>query len=109
MAHQGSKILNKEDRFYFFQWIDKLEYWLLGLPKPDKTILLHMPYQVSIELSKERQELDDNEKSPEHLKNAEQTYIELSELYHWETIECMDGSRLKTREEIQEEILKSIL
>ena len=109
MAHKGSKILNKEDRFYLFQWIDKLEYWLLGLPKPDKTIFLHMPYLKSLELSHERANLDEVEKSPEHLKNAEQTYIELSELYHWDTIECMDGDRLKTREEIQEEILKHVL
>ncbi len=109
MAHQGSKILNKEDRFYFFQWIDKLEYWLLALPKPDQTIFLHMPYLKSLELSKERSELDEAEKSPEHLKNAEQTYIELSELYHWNTIECMDGERLKSRKEIQEEILKVVL
>ena len=48
MAHQGSKILDKDERFYMYQWIDKLEYWLLGLPKPDKTIFLHMPYEYSL-------------------------------------------------------------
>lgn len=45
MAHQGGKIIDKDDRFNMYQWIDKLEYWLLKLPKPDKTIFLHMPYQ----------------------------------------------------------------
>ena len=52
MAHQGSKILDKDERFYMYQWIDKLEYWLLGLPKPDKTIFLHMPYEYSLKLER---------------------------------------------------------
>ena len=44
MAHQGSKIKNDEERFHMYEWIDKLEFWLLSLPKPDKTIFLHVPY-----------------------------------------------------------------
>ena len=35
-----------------YQWIDKLEYWLLQLPKPDITIFLHMPYEYTKELRK---------------------------------------------------------
>ena len=42
LAHQGSKIHDKDERFNMYQWIDKLEFWLLGLPKPDKTIFLHI-------------------------------------------------------------------
>lgn len=38
LAHQGSKIKDKDERFLMYQWIDKLEYWLLQLPKPDQTI-----------------------------------------------------------------------
>ena len=40
MAHQGSRYSDSEERFYMYQWIDKLEYWLLKLPKPDCIILL---------------------------------------------------------------------
>ena len=43
MAHQGSRYSDSEERFYMYQWIDKLEYWLLKLPKPDCTILLKVP------------------------------------------------------------------
>lgn len=45
LAHQGSKILDKDERFNMYQWIDKLEFWLLELPKPDVAIFLHMPYE----------------------------------------------------------------
>lgn len=108
LAHQGSKIHDKDERFNMYQWIDKLEYWLLGLPKPDKTIFLHMPYEQSLELKKNREFLDEHEKSPEHLKQAEEAYIELSELYNWDRIECVKGNTIRTVEDINEEIVNII-
>ena len=100
MAHQGGKIENPEERFNMYQWIDKLEYWLLKLPKPDITIFLHMPYISSCELKKNRKSLDGNEKSEKHLINAEKAYIELSELYNWD--------RIKSIEEISKEIINML-
>ena len=108
LAHQGSKIHDKDERFNMYQWIDKLEYWLLQLPKPDKTIFLHMPYEYSVELKKNRTLLDEHEKSPEHLKLAEETYIELSELYNWDRIECVKDETIRTIEDINDEIFKII-
>ena len=105
LAHQGSKIPNKDERFDMYQWIDKLEYWLLQLPKPDKTIFLHVPYEYSIELLKTRKEKDEHEKSPEHLKKAEEAYIELSELYNWDRIECIKDGTLRSVEDINNERL----
>jgi len=105
LAHQGSKIKDKDERFNMYQWIDKLEYWLLQLPKPDKTIFLHVPYEYSIELSKERKTKDEHEKSAEHLKNAEESYIELSELYNWDRIECVQEGKLRSVEDIHQEIM----
>lgn len=104
LAHQGSKISDKDERFNMYQWLDKLEYWLLGLPKPDETIFLHMPYEYSLELKQNRDHFDEHEKSATHLKLAEQSYIELSELYNWKVIECVDIDRIKTIEEINDEV-----
>ena len=108
LAHQGSKIKEKDERFDMYQWIDKLEYWLLKLPKPDKTIFLHMPYEYSEILRKNRDTKDEHEKSIQHLKLAEESYIELSELYNWDKIECIKDNKLKTIEEINNEIIKII-
>ena len=52
--------------------------------------------------------LDEHEKSPEHLKQAETAYVELSELYNWDTIECVDNGRIKTPEEVSEEVMKIV-
>ena len=105
LAHQGSKIQDKDERFLMYQWIDKLEYWLLQLPKPDQTIFLHMPYQYSLELKKNRNFLDEHERYPEHLKNAEDAYIELSEMYNWKRIECVKDGKIRSVSDINEEIL----
>ena len=108
LAHQGSKIQDKDERFNMYQWIDKLEYWLLKLPKPDKTIFLHVPYEYSLELRKNRENIDEHEKSPEHLKASEEAYVELSELYNWDRIECIKDDKLRTIEDINDEILRII-
>jgi len=89
MAHQGSKIIDKDERFYFYHWIDKLEYWLLELPKADITFYLHVPYRFTKELMKQRVDRDDVEKDDNYLIRSEETYIELSELYHWNIIHCV--------------------
>ena len=108
LAHQGSKIKDKDERFNMYEWIDKLEYWLLRLPKPDKTIFLHVPYEYTLELRKNRASIDEHEKSVEHLKNAEEAYIELSELYNWDKIECIKNDELRSIEDINDEILEII-
>ena len=109
LAHQGCKIEDKDERFYMYQWIDKLEYWLLELPKPDETIFLHVPYDFTKELEKNRDFLDEHEKSPEHLKNAERAYVELSQLYNWKTIECVKDNKLRSIEDINNEIYMNII
>lgn len=109
MAHQGCKVLDKDERFNVFQWIDKLEYWLLDLPKADLTIFLHVPFELSKQLMKNRTILDQNEKDDQYLKNAERTYIELSELYHWTRIDCSIEGVLKTIETINREIIQVIV
>ena len=107
LAHQGSKIKNKEERYEMYNWIDKLEYWLLKLPKPDKTVFLHVPYEYTKVLS-EKRDLDEHERDEEYLKQTEEAYIELSELYNWEKIECVKNNELRTIEDINNEIIELI-
>ena len=67
-----------------------------------------MPYEYASTLKKNRINLDDHEKSEEHLKNAEDAYIELSELYNWDCIECVEEGNIKTIEKINDEIYEKI-
>lgn len=105
LAHQGSKIQDKDNRFDMYQWIDKLEYWLLQLPKPDKTIFLHVPFETALTI---RTNKEGKETSEESLKRAEEAYLELTELYNWDKIECVQNGTLKSIDDIQQEILNKI-
>ena len=108
MAHQGSKIEDKDDRFYMYQWIDKLEYWLLDLPKPDITVFLHMPVEYSLKLRQNRKTIDEHEKDENHLRNSEKCYLELSELYNWKKIECVLYNEIRSIDDIHNEIMKEL-
>lgn len=109
MAHQGGKLVSQEERFQFFKKIELLEFQLLELPKPDLVILLYVPYQTTIHLQQTRKEqLDQNEKDKEHLKRAEQTYLELKALYHFQMVECTQNNQMRSIEEIHQELEKKV-
>ena len=108
MAHQGGKIKDKEKRYEMYQWLEKLEYELLGLIKPDITIFLHMPSEYTKDLKKNRISLDEHEKDEEHLKQAELAYLELKDKYNFITIDCVENNKIKTIEEMHNEILNVI-
>ena len=108
MAHQGGK-LKGEERKKFIDFVEKLEYGLLELPRPDRTIFLYVPTEVAIKLRKQRNEIPDaHERNFEHLKNAEEAYLELSEKFSWKKIECVQKGEIRNRESIAEEIYQRL-
>lgn len=109
MAHQGGKILDKDERVKMYKWLHELEFELLELPKPEQVIFLHMPYDVACILKAGRSEKPDgHESDEEHLKNAERAYLELANMYEFDTVECSIDGEVRTREEINEEVYKLI-
>ncbi len=91
MAHQAGKIDDQDEREKMYNWLDKLEFDLMELPKPDLTVFLHMPVKVAEKLKANRKEkADGHEKDEHHLKKAEKAYLELAKKYNFVTIECAD-------------------
>ena len=56
LMYQAVKINNEVDREEFINWELDLEFSKLGIPKPDLTVFLSMPIEVSSRLMKERKE-----------------------------------------------------
>lgn len=105
LAHQGGKIKDKEERFKMYDWLDKLEFGLLGLPHADIKIFLHMPYEVALILKKNREEgMDQHESDKEHLIASENAFKEISNIYDFKTVECNIGDSPRTIEDINEEL-----
>lgn len=110
MAHQGGKLETKKEREEMYNWLDKLEFELMELPKPDITVFLHMPLEVAKILKQNREESPDgHEKDEKHLINAEKSYLELAKKYKFETIECSSLGKPKSIEEINETLYEKII
>lgn len=113
MAHMGSKIEDPIEQRSFFVWEDSLEFQLLGLPRPNINIFLHVPAEVSYELiakkasrtytSKSR---DEHEADMEHLKKTVGTYELLCKLFptDFARVDCMIGNKLLDVPEINNRI-----
>ena len=105
MAHQGGKIQDKEERFEMYKWIETLEIDLLELPIPDIKIFLHVPFDISLKLKANREEsLDENESNKQHLIDAENSYLEVADIYGFETIKCYENDDILSIEEINNKI-----
>jgi dTMP kinase len=118
MAHQGAKIGNAGERKKFFEWIEELEYKVYAIPKPNLTIYLHVPIEISRELIKARtkeseglkSEVDLHEEDLGYMKRVQETYIELADGdSNWLTIECTKNNQMKSREEIAEKVWNAVM
>ena len=112
MAHQGGKKHDEQERQSFYEWDQKLEMEMFGLPESDIRIFLHMPTEYSAFLKKGRSEaLDEHERDTEHLLNAEKAYLEIASRFDFTTVECIKNRSnsisevdIKTPEEISKEV-----
>ena len=108
MAHQASKLTpqTEEHMFYF---IERLEYELLELPRPDLQIFLHMPTWATNELKKNRPEApDQHESNTNYLRKSEQAYLKLAQKYNCKIIECTNNKTIKTINQINLELTQLV-
>ena len=111
MAHQGGKIENKNEREKMYKWLDELEFNLLKLPHPDIKIFLHMPTEYSKILKQNRlktESLDEHEADENHLKNAENAYLEICNIYGFKKVECVKNGSIRTIEDINNEVFEDL-
>lgn len=109
MGHQAGKLKDKSDKLEMMNWLEKLEYDLLELPRPDIVMFLYMPYQYSVELRNMRKEVaDEVEKDEVYLKNAETTYSMMAEKYNYDVIYCVSDERIRSIQDINDDIYKLV-
>jgi dTMP kinase len=112
MAHQGAKFTGKAERLKFFTWLHNLEHVIMKIPEPDYHFVLHLPAKIALERITKRDDGTatgkkmDGHETLDFQERSEQTYLDLAETFpeRFGIIECMDGSRARTAEEIHEEV-----
>ncbi|MBI4049783.1 MAG: thymidylate kinase [Candidatus Doudnabacteria bacterium] len=116
MAHQGGKIKDLKQRQKYFKWLDELEFKLFKIPKPDLSLILHVPAKIAQKLVDKKarrfyiggRKRDMHEKDIGHIIAAERTYLEIAKKFGYPVIECVKNGKLLKPKEIHETIFKFV-
>lgn len=114
MGHQGAKFDTAKERAHYFAWNDDLEYRILGIPRPDLSIVLNMPSAVAQQFVDQKEERDYlpgrkrdiHEADIDHLARAEHTYLEMCAAFpdQFVKIDCAEGATIRSIDIIQNDI-----
>lgn len=115
MVHQAGKINDVKEREKFLNWLWDFEFNLYKLPVPTKVFFLNMPIDKSLELIKNREnkfthssKKDIHERDINHLKDSYNAACSVSKKYNWYEIKCVENDKIRSIEDIHEEIYKEI-
>ncbi len=115
MVHQAGKIKDKKERDKFLKWLWDFEFNLYKLPIPTEVFFLNMPVKKSIELMENREnkftheeKKDIHEANKEHLIDSYNAACQVAKEYNWYEIKCVKDNKIRTIEDIHEEIYNEI-
>ena len=118
--HQGGKTKDAKKRNDFLKWLDKMEYEVFGIPKPDITIYLSLPIKNVIELLDKRgngqmhrkylkRGKDVYEADVNFLKNSRESALKLvKEIPNFIKIECSENGKILSREAIHAMVYEKV-
>jgi dTMP kinase len=113
--HQGGKIIDDKKRKEFLEWLDKMEFGVFKIPKPDAVIFLHLPIEITLELIRKRAEENEKksgkadkdlaEENAKHLEDTRKSALKIVQKSNkWFKIECSKKDQILSREEIHEKV-----
>ena len=115
MVHQAGKISDKEEREKFLDWLWDFEFNLYELPVPTKSFFLNMPPDYAMKLMENRenkfthgQAKDIHERDKNHIIDAYNAACDLATKYDWCEVQCVKEDKIRTIEDIHEEIYEEI-
>lgn len=110
--HQAAKIGNFKERKKFLDWLEKMEFGVFKIPRPDVIVYLNVPVKTSQyllekkEKSQRRRYLknrgkDIHESNIKYQEQAKESALALvKKRNNWIRIDCSQNSRLLTKKEI---------
>ncbi|OGG12061.1 hypothetical protein A2Z00_04380 [Candidatus Gottesmanbacteria bacterium RBG_13_45_10] len=102
----------------FVNWVYRMEYDIIGLPRENITFYLHMPLEISQQLLEKKgqrtylgdEKKDIYEKNTAMQETVIQLYSEIAKRYpHWRVIECAKDGSVRPSGEIQKDILDELI
>lgn len=115
MIHQASKISDIKERDEFLNWLYKLEYEFYKIPVPDIVFFLDVPLEYRKNLVSGRknkitgdEKQDIHEKDASHIKESYMSSFHVIEKYNWVRINCIKDGKLRSIEDINQEIFDKV-
>ena len=111
-VHQASKE-PPETRQRFLKWLYEFEYDHLGLPRPDLTLYLDVPTDFTEKLLRAREQdthtkADIHEKDTQYLATCRRMGAFAADYYGWTVISCVRDGKMRSMEDIHEEIYRHV-
>jgi len=118
--HQGGKIKNTKKRTEFIKWLNKMEYEVFGISKPDITLYLSLPINIVLQLLKKREDSkikrvylrkhkDVHENDLNFMTNSIKSALWLAKNQpNWSKINCSEKGKILSREQIHEMVYKEV-
>lgn len=115
MLHQGCKITDTNKKEEYLNWLDSLEYDLYKIPRPNKVFFLDINPAVSKKLIENRknkftkeEKKDIHESNFKYLLSSYKNASYLKEKYKWININCIKDDKLKSINEINDDLYNYI-
>lgn len=117
MAHQGTKFNNTEERKGYFLWLDAIEFQMLGIPRPDLSLVLRVPAETAQKLVDKKDERsytnkkrDIHEADINHLKKSVEVYDNLCSLFpkDFKQLDCVRNGELMDIDKIHKLIWENV-
>ena len=115
MVHQAGKISDEKEREKFLDWLWDFEFNLYGLPVPTEALFLNMPPEYAFKLMENRKnkfthedKKDIHERDKNHIIDSYNAACSLVDKYNWYEVKCVKENKLRTIEDIHEEIYNEI-
>ncbi len=111
-VHQASKEPEEKQGDYL-KWLYDFEYDKLGLPSPDLVIYLDVPTDYTERMLRGREQdtntkADIHEQDMAYLATCRKTGKTAAAYYGWKVIACVRDGKMRTREDIHNEIYNAV-
>ena len=118
MAHQGTKFDSREERRGYFVWLDSLEHTMLGIPRPDLSIVLKVTPEIAQKLVDNKEDRNYTDKKRDiheadlsHLQRSVEVYDDMCKLFpkDFKMIDCVRGGKVIAKEKVHKLIWEKVM
>lgn len=114
LMYQSSVINDLKEKQEFINFMTNYEYEKLGIKKPDNVIFLYTSFELAKKLrdnrvNNEGLEKDIHESSEDYLRKVYDNSLMIAKNQNFDFIMCEENNKMKTKEEIHNEIKRLIL